>query len=211
MDTSYAASFFSSEEMEELFQEVFGPLMVNLEFEYAGKIRWVRETGEGLKHLFYLYPFRPGADYYPYGALSFDYVPRMEAGKLRLRPSAKHARVHLVVTHIGFRSTYGIGRSRDEARQRSITLSEPIVGTVDHGLKPIRTPANALDFFRRDKASKGIAFYHYPETALSYAFTLAKAGFRNEAETELSALLRKQPGLYSPEAVEQMRSLLASV
>jgi hypothetical protein len=176
MDTGYDASFFSSGEMAGLFQEVFEPLLVDLGFSYVGKIRWVRETGEGFKHLFYLYPFRPGADYYPYASLSFDYVPRIEAGKLRLRPSAKHTRVHLVVSDIGFGSGYSIGRSRAEAKEKCTTLAQPIIAAVDRALTLIKTISDAVATLRRHKVSEGPAFYHYSEMGLSYAFTLAKAG-----------------------------------
>src|SRR5260370_33905800 len=91
------SKFFSPAEMEKMFKEVFGPRLKSLGFQSIGKSRWVRETGLGFKHLFYFHPFRAGADYYPYGAISFDFAPRIERGKVRLRPEPKYARPHLVI------------------------------------------------------------------------------------------------------------------
>src|SRR5258708_5117789 len=105
------SKFLSPAEMEKMFKEVFGPRLESLGFKSIGKSRWVRETGLGFKHLFYFHPFRAGADYYPYGAISFDFAPRIERGKVRLRPEPKYARPHLVIAD-DFRhgATLGIHR-----------------------------------------------------------------------------------------------------
>src|SRR5947209_82711 len=81
MIESSHASFFSSEEMEGIFKETFGPPLEQRAFVYVGKNRWVRETGGGFKHLFYLYPFRPGL-----------ITIRMQPSRLILCPEWRQAR-----------------------------------------------------------------------------------------------------------------------
>ena len=209
MEPSYSSSFYSSKEMEELFRDAFDPSLVELGFQFVSKGRWIRETGAGFKHLFYFYPCRPGADYFPYGALSFDFVPRVEAGKVRIRPEAKDARVHLVVTDIGFGTDNAISRSRATAKQKCLDLRSPAVSAIKKSLSPVRSLDDALERLGREKARRGIAFYHYPETALSYAFTLAKVRRKAEAESELSTLLQKQGSHFPPETHAQIRQWLS--
>lgn len=200
--------FFSSEEMEDLFRETCDQALAELGFQYVGKCRWVRETKAGFKHLFYFYPFRPGADYYPYGALSFDYTPRIEAGKVRLRTDAKHTRVHLVVTDIGFGTENAIGRNRATAKQKCLELHSPLIQTIQTALDPIVTIDEAMARFAREKARETTLFYHYPEKALAYAFTLAKSGRKNEAEAELNTVLEKQAAHFPSEMHAQIRQML---
>jgi hypothetical protein len=195
--------------MEDLFREVFDAPLVELGFQFVEKTRWIRETNAAFKHLFYFYPFRPGADYFPYGALSFDYVPRIQAGKIRIRTQAKHARVHLVVTNVGFDTDNSIERNRTTARQRCLQLRSTVVDAVKISLNPIVTLPNALERLTDEKARKGITFYHYPETALSYAFTLAKTGHKREAQSELSTVFQKQRSYFPPETHEEIRRLLS--
>jgi hypothetical protein len=158
MASSHAASFFSSTEMEKMFQEVFGPRLVELNFQHIEKSRWCRERSSGFKDLFYLYPFRPGADYFPYGALSFDYVPRIEGGKLRLRSDAKHASVHLVVTNIGWGNPYGIERERATARQTCVNLAPTIIQNIEDSLKSYNSHEDTLEQFRRKRPSGELRF-----------------------------------------------------
>jgi hypothetical protein len=209
MELTYSSTFFSSKEMEDLFRETFDPLLVELRFQFVGKGRWIRETGAGFKHLFYFYPFRPGADYFPYGALSFDYVPRVEGSKVRIRPDPKHARVHLVVTDVGFGTDNAISRSRATAKQKCLSLHSTSIKAIETSLSPVTSIEDALERLRREKARRGIPFYHFPDTALSYAFTLAKAQHKVDAESELNMVLQKQPSYFPPETHAQIRQLLA--
>jgi len=209
MELNYSSSFFSSKEMEVLFQETFDSLLAELGFQFVGKSRWVRDTSVGLKHLFYFYPFRPGADYFPYGALSFDFVPRIEAGKVRLRADVKHARVHLVVTNVGFGTKNGIGRNRATAEQKCLNLRPTVIDAIKSSLDPVISIAEALERLRREKSRRGIPFYHFPETALSYAFTLAKVRRNAEAQSELNTVLQRQSSYFPPETHPQIRQLLS--
>lgn len=209
MELSYSSTFLSSEEMEHLFRETFDHSLAELGFQFVGKSRWVRETRAGFKHLFYFYPFRPGADYYPYGALSFDYTPRIEAGRIRLRTDAKHTRVHLVVTDIGFGTENAIARNRATAKRKCLELHSTLIRTIKTVLDPIVTVDKAVERFAREKAREATLFYHYPEKALAYAFTLAKATRKDEAESELNILLEKQAAHFPLETHAQIRQLLA--
>ncbi len=188
-----ASVYFTSVQMEELFRCAFDPLLAERHFEFVSKARWVRETGYGFKHLFYFYPFRPGAAYYPYGALSFDFVPRLEAGKIRIRKEKRHTRVHLVVTHMGTGTANSIDRDAATAKQRCSDLQAIIFDAIGKELDTVGSLASALELLVQEKATSRLGFYNTPETALSYAFTLAKLGRKQEAESELESLFGKSP------------------
>jgi tetratricopeptide (TPR) repeat protein len=208
MDPENASSFLSSLEMEELFQQTFGPSLDHRGFQYAGKNLWIRDTGVGFKYLFYLYPFRPGADYYPHGALSFDFVPRIEAGKVRLRPGPKHTRIHLTVADYGIRKGQAmeINRNRQSARQRCQGVSEKAVPSITDALIRYQSLADALAKFERDKADKTHGFYCYPESALAYAFILSALGRIQDAKDELEKAL--QSNYFEEEIYPAIRALL---
>ena len=195
MDPVDFASFFSSEEMESIFLESLGPALLARNFEYCGKCRWARQTPLEFKHLFFLYPFRPGADYFPHGAISFDFVPRIAAGKVRFRSDAKHARVHLTVVHYDLSSNRRIGRDRSTARETCTRLAEPVVDHVSKSLAMLKSLEDVVERFQRERW-KSHDFYAYPEMALAFAFTLAKLGRVSEAKSELANALKSS---YFPE------------
>ncbi len=162
----------------------------------------------GFKHLFFLYPFRPGADYYPHGAISFDFVPRIEAGKVRLRSDAKHVRVHLTVVHYDLSSDRRIGRDRASARETCVRLAGPVVDHVSNSLGMLKTLGDVVACFQREKSNSQTGFYAYPETALAFAFTLAKSGRVAEAKAELANTLRSS---YFPEEThDKLQELLTT-
>jgi hypothetical protein len=70
-------------------------------------------------------------------------------------------------------------------------LAESIVGQVNCSLKPVTSPADALELLRRKKTSSPHDFYCYPEEALAFAFTLAKTGHKQESEAELKTIFQK--------------------
>src|SRR4029077_5578051 len=112
----------------EIFSEYFGPHVEERGFVYVGKNRWVRETNAGFKHLFYLYPYNPGGDYYAYGALSFDYVPRVSAGKVRIRPEPKYTEIDITLE----KNLKGVNfeRSRVTARQKCMAHAKQVTSRV---------------------------------------------------------------------------------
>jgi hypothetical protein len=168
--------------MEEIFREYFEPPLDQRGYLYAGKNRWVRENSAGFKHMFYLYPFRPGADYYAKGALSFDYVPRVAAGKVRIRPEAKHARVHPVIEG-GMGEDRKFERSRATARQKCQARAEGVADSICRQPASFKSLQDVLARFRSRIASGD--FPCYPECALSFAFTLAKVGETAKAKAEI--------------------------
>jgi hypothetical protein len=178
--------------MEEMFKKFFGPPLEKYGFEFVGKNRWVRDTGLEFKHLFFLYPFRPGATFYPHGALSFDFVPRIEAGKVRLRPEPKHVRVHLNVAGYGLNHERGIERNKESALEKCQAIAVPVVEAVNRSLRHIGSLVDALAAFQRLRFKSGSGFYAHPESALAYAFTLAKARRSTEAQSELSKALQSR-------------------
>ncbi len=208
MDPENASSFLSSAEMEKLFQQAFDPSLTSCGFQYTGKNRWIRDAGVGFKHIFYLHPFRPGADYYPYGAISFDFVPRIEGGKVRLRPGPKHTRIHLIVADYGFRQgrAMEINRHRQSARQQCQEVSEKAVPSITDALDNYQSLENAIAKFEHDKADKTHGFYCYPESALAYAFTLSAVGRIQEAKAELEKAL--QSNYFEEEIYPAIRALL---
>jgi hypothetical protein len=206
MDSENSSSFFSSVQMEKLFQETFDPLLAKRGFQYVGKNRWVRDLGAGFKHLFYLYPFRPGADYYPHGAISFDYVPRIERGRVRLRPGPKYTRVHLAVAGYRLGSDRAIDRNPENARKKSLEIGEAVVDSVDNSLRSFRSLDDVLAKFRRNKLDSPSGFYCYPESALAFAFTLAVLGHITEAKAELARTL--QNSYFDPEIHSDIAALL---
>jgi hypothetical protein len=184
-EPGHRASFFTSEEMREIFNEYFGPCAEKRGFVYVGKNRWVRETNAGFKHLFYLYPF--GADYYSYGALSFDYVPRVNAGKVRIRPELKYTEIHITLDK-NLRDV-NFERSRSTARQKCLAQAEPVTNRVCGRLDCYRTLEDVMPLFQAEK--KSLYFYNFRDTALSYAFTLAKVGESVEAKAELNKIIER--------------------
>jgi hypothetical protein len=194
--------------MEKMFKEVFGPRLGPLGFQSIGKNRWVRDTGQGFKHLFYLHPFRAGADYYPYGAISFDYTPRIERGKVRLRPEPKHARPHLVIAD-DFRlgGVLGIPRRRASARQRCEAVSESAVTGINRCLASVKSLDDTLTAFEHAMDELGNEFYGNPEFVLALAFTLAKVGQMEDAQAELAKILENK--YFVPATHEPLRECLA--
>ena len=139
------------------------------------------------KYLFYLYPFRPGADYFAHGALSFDYVPRVAVGKVRRRPEAKYARVNLVIVR-GMDPDRKFERNRATARQSCLARADEVSDNICRQLMAFKTLRHVMVKFRGEAASD--LFYSYPVTALSYAFTLARIGRTAEANAELRKVLK---------------------
>jgi hypothetical protein len=206
MDSEHTSSFLNSVKMEELFLETFGPLLIQRGFQYVGKIRWIRDLGIGFKHVFYLHPLRAGADYYPHGALSFDFVPRIEAGRVRLRPGSKHTRFHLSVAGSSIGSDRAIDRNGQSAPRKCREIAERVVISVTNVLGTYQTLGDALAKFHRDKLRKPYEFYCYPESALAYAFTLSAVGRIQVAKAELGKVL-KNP-YFDPETHSAIRALL---
>ncbi|HEX4646433.1 MAG TPA: tetratricopeptide repeat protein [Verrucomicrobiae bacterium] len=203
-----SSKFYTPAEMEKMFKEVFGPRLLQLGFQYIGKNRWVRETGLGFKHLFYFHPFRAGADYYPYGAISFDFAPRIERGKVRLRPEPKHARPHLVIAD-DFRhgGALGIHRQRPSARERCEAVSETAITGINRCLESVKSLDHALDAFEHASDDLGNEFYGNPELVLALAFTLAKIGQMDDAQSELSKILEHK--YFAPATHAPLRDFLA--
>jgi hypothetical protein len=179
-------------------------------FSYAGKAQWIRQTAADFKHVFYLYPFRPGADYYPHGALSFDFVPRIEAGKVKIRREPKHVRMHVGVKHYGLDPAFSISRDRAQARDRCVEIATKTVPVVNEMLESIRTIADAMCVFETRKASDREMFYCYPEMALAYAYVLAKVGRAKDAKAELDKLLTIQPSYFPSNIRDAFEAALSS-
>jgi hypothetical protein len=210
MEFGEGKSSFSSQEMEGIFQETFGPSLEELGFTYIGKARWVRETAAEFKQLFYLHPFRPGADYYPHCALSFDYVPRIEAGKIKIRREAKHARVHLVITGSALQPDLAIPRDRESARDRCLEVAEKMTPAIKQIFEKTRTTSDALEVFEERKVRDGSGFYNYPETALAYAYLLAKSGRVGEARVAFDKLMETQSTYFPTDIRDAFDSFLAA-
>jgi hypothetical protein len=210
MSEADSIQFHSSAEMEKLFLKHFAPALEAKGFDYVGKCRWVRETGKGFKHLFYLYPWRPGMDFIPHGGISLDFVPRLETGIIRMRREPKYARVHVSIGREFSESHsngWWISRQKDKAESNCVAVAEKSIPAIELVLKPLNSLQSVLDLLLQKKNADGESFYCFPETSLAYAFTLAKLGKTEDAVKELERVINS----YDEETHTPIKQIFARI
>ena len=126
----------------------------------------------------------------------------------RLRPEPKHARPHLVIAD-DFRhgGALGIHRQRASARERCEAISETAITGINRCLESVKSLDEALDAFEHAANDLGNEFYGNPELILALAFTLAKVGQMEDAQSELAKILHHK--YFSPVTHAPLRECLA--
>lgn len=210
MSSEYEKQYFTSVQMEEILKNVFGPTLQELGFLYCGKCRWFRQAENEIKHVFYLYPHRPGSDYWPFGGISLDFVPRIKAGKVVVDKHPRLMSHHLSSgddERCGIDQKWWITRKRSDAEgvaRRIASVSLPVLDGWLTGFSALADVQRGIVSLKSNKRTCAL-FYGLPETVLALAFLLKKSGDEDGAKYELEKALESQ--YYHPESHVVIRAL----
>jgi|GEM_PF-6531209 len=192
MENSYYAQYHTSAEVESIFAQVFGSRLTFCGFESIGPRRWVQETGNGFKYFFFLNTGNNGYSYVPCGAISLDFVPRLVAGKLKIRPKSKNVAVHYSFEHKGLWS-WSIDKNRENFREKVDKIageSVPEITEWFQRFKSLNDIVAAIDLNKSRSKERG--FYCYPLTVLAYSFALARVHRIDDAKAEFERVCQSK-------------------
>jgi hypothetical protein len=208
VESSYYAQWHTSAEMEHIFSTAFGSRITFCGFQQVAPRRWVRDSCQGFKYLFQLATNNSGFSYSPCGAISLDFLPRIFAGRVKIRPKPKDAAVHVSFKHDNW---WSIDKRREGLSDRIGAIaaeSVPQITSWFDSLQSLPDVLSEIESRRSECINLEYGFYCYPVLALSYAFLLARLGYESKTKSEFVRAL-KSP-YFEPDLHQDLRNHFAS-
>ncbi|HEY5910528.1 MAG TPA: hypothetical protein VJA21_07970 [Verrucomicrobiae bacterium] len=206
MQESFNAQFLTAAEIESILARIFGSRLLFSGFEAVASRKWVQETDLGFKYLFLIHPQRNGAAYYPSGAISLDFVPRLVAGEFKMRPKPKHAAVHFSFeTGKKTRWDWMIDKSRETFGEKVERIAAQSVTEITGWFQRFNSVIDivaAIDEAKR--TARPVDFYCYPDLVLAYTFALARVRRIPDAKSEFEHVLKSK--FYDVDLLPQLES-----
>jgi len=160
-------------------------------FAPSGKRRWTRQCGPGILGLVALQGLK--TEYVPAWGVSLDFVPHLSGGNVGWHRTPKSARFDLSYQPLDYDEDlrpWEISRfaTAEELRIEARVFASRVSDSAVRFLEPLTSATVLLEAFeaKRNRRSLRLAFEHYPQEMLSYAFVLARAGHAEAARDAFS-------------------------
>lgn len=199
-------------ELDILFDETFGAALAPHGFVSVGRRRWVRSINAPIRELVITHELKGGL-HTPCWALSLDFVPYLERGAVRWRPTPGSARLDLRYDPIDYTSdprAWGIStiHGMAAAREQALTISAATTREALRWFAQAVAPKGLLALFEAQRALPAVrfGFENYPQQILALAFVLAREGDLQAARQMLERALAS--GIAADGAADELRRLI---
>jgi hypothetical protein len=178
---------YSSAEMDQLFDQIFGPKCTFMGFLPAGKRKWVKKRTDGVMEVIKLHSAR-GYMYYGFFGLSFPWIPHGNWKQVCWHKTPKSAEVDLRYQPPNERD-WAIPKGRTVAAERATLVSTEICEKCEPWFAKMKDQRNILAELEQKRLSRD--FYSFVQDLTVYCFWQARIGkwngFEEKIETQLKS------------------------
>ena len=163
---------YSSAEMDQLIERIFGPKCLFMGFSAAGNRKWVKVRQDGTMEVIHVHSDR-GFQYYPIFGLSFPWIPHGNWKKICWHRTPKSAVLDLRY-QLPDSFAWAIKRGRIEAAERAKIVSARLCEVCEPWFSKMLNEKNVLEELESRRASR--EFYSYVQVLTVYLFWQARTG-----------------------------------